>query len=91
MNQKRAFKTDYKPEYLHAVDIDVECRGRITGHRLVAGQVVEVYHRPNLPAGGYVFRYAERVGDDLLLYVERYGKRKTIGAADVKKVIGSRG
>jgi hypothetical protein len=86
LNQKKVVRTVPNPTYLHAIDIDVENKGRITGHRVVSGQCVDLHNRK----GSWVFRYAERAGDTLLIYVEQYGKRRTVREADIRHVVGSR-
>jgi len=94
LNQKKIVKSANAPEYLHSIDIDVEDdKGRITGHRLVAGQVVKVRRGVNRPAGDYVFRYAEynQTLGEHLLYVESLSRMKCCRAEAIRKVIGSRG
>ena len=89
MNTKRKFHTgtDYRaPVYLYEIDVDVEARGKIKTYRLTKNTVISVHSRSNLPRGQYVFQYAEKVGNELLIYVDRYGWRKTIREADIKQV-----
>lgn len=92
MNQKKAYRPSVDqtgPQILHQVDIDVEDRGKITGHRLVRNVVFTVRRRTNLAAGDYVFQYAELYDDGTtLIYGDRYGMRKTIFATDIAKVKG---
>jgi hypothetical protein len=87
MNQKKAYRSDEAaPEYLYSVDVDVEVRGKITGHRLTRNTVLSVSRGINRPAGQYVFQYGELVNGTLVLYVDRYGTRKLIRVDDITKV-----
>jgi len=83
MNQKRPYRTNRpNPEYLH----EIKVRSGTKTYALARGQLVSVHARVNLPGGKYEFCYAEHVGQELFLYVERRGLRKTIREADIKQV-----
>lgn len=95
MNQKQAYRTtEPRPVFLYEVDVDVEVRGRITGHRLVRGTEVNVIPKPGLIRGWYELLYAERSQDGTILMAvegptsrvvhERY--RKIIRERDIKGV-----
>lgn len=90
MNVKRKYKVagETSPTMLYSVDVDVEVRGRIKTYRLVPNTVVSVRKRSCLPRGQYVFQYAELVNGELLIYVDQYGKRKTIRESDISAVAG---
>ena len=87
MNQKKAYKFDWKPEFLH--EVTVTSTGK--AYSLVKGMWLSVNPRPGLMAGKYEFQYAERTGDGtLLLYcdgpVSRARRRKTVRESDIKTV-----
>ncbi|AON96973.1 hypothetical protein BI081_gp134 [Mycobacterium phage Tonenili] len=90
MNQKRAFKTDYAPEFLHHVVVQ-----RGTRQILISkGTLISVRRKPGLISGKYAFLYAERSKDGtLLLTVEgpdsrvvSERRRKIIRESDIKTV-----
>ena len=66
MNQKRAYKCDWKPEFLY--EVSVGSTGK--KYTLTKGMWVSVSRRPGLIAGKYEFLYAERTGG-----VPREGRR----------------
>lgn len=90
MNQKKPFKSDWKPEFLYEVDV---ASGSKT-YRITKGTLLSVIRKPGLIAGRYEFLYAERSKDGtLLLTVEGPDsrvvadrRRKMIRQADVKTV-----
>lgn len=86
MNQKKRFKTDFKPEFLHEVPIT---RGSKT-YLLRKGMHVGVNRRPGLIAGDYEFLYAYPDNAGMLLVVEgpvsRGRRHKYIREADIKAV-----
>ncbi|ACH62426.1 hypothetical protein PLEIONE_238 [Mycobacterium phage Pleione] len=90
MNQKRAFKTDYKPEFLHHVIVRRGNRDML----LSKGTLLSVRRKPGLIAGKYAFLYAEHSKDGtLLLTVEGPDsrvvadrRRKIIRESDIKVV-----
>lgn len=87
MNQKRPYKSDWKPEFLH--DIEVTSTGK--NYKLVPGTWVSVIRRTGLMAGKYEFLYAERAKDGTLLIqvegpVSRERRRKMIRESDIKQV-----
>lgn len=87
MNQKRPYKSDWKPEFLH--EIEVSATGKT--YRLVPGTWVSVTRRVGLIAGKYEFLYAERgKNGELLIQVEgpvsRERRRKMIRETDIKTV-----
>lgn len=89
MNNKRKYKTDFKPEFLHEIPVT---SGTKT-YTLVKGMLVSVHRKPGLIAGKYEFLYAEKTATDTLIVVEgpvsrivseRF--RKVIRQADIKQV-----
>lgn len=90
MNQKKPFKSDWKPEFLHEVDVE---SGSKT-YRITKGTLLSVIRKPGLIAGKYEFLYAERSKDGtLLLTVEGPDsrvvadrRRKMIRESDVRTV-----
>ena len=87
MNQKRPFKSDWTPEFLH--EFDVASTGKT--YRVSTGTWVSVIRRPGLMAGKYEVLYAERSKDGTLLIqvegpVSRERRRKLIRESDIKAV-----
>ena len=87
MNQKRPFKSAWKPEFLH--EVDITSTGKT--YKLVPGMWVSVSRRPGLIAGKYEFLYAERTKEGVLLLqmegpVARARRRKTIRETDIHTV-----
>lgn len=87
MNQKKPYKSDWTPEFLH--EFDVTATGKT--YRLVPGMWVSVTRRPGLMAGQYEVLYAERTKDGTLLIqtegpVSRARRRKLIRESDIKTV-----
>jgi hypothetical protein len=87
MNQKKPFKSDWKPEFLH--EVTVTSTGK--AYTLTKGMWISVNPRPGLMAGKYEFQYAERTKDGTLLFysdgpVSRARRRKTIRESDIKTV-----
>lgn len=90
MNQKKPYKSDWKPEFLYEVDIE---SGTKT-YQITKGTLLSVTRKPGLIAGKYEFLYAERGKDGtLLLTVEgpesrvvSERRRKMIRESDVKTV-----
>jgi hypothetical protein len=91
VNVKRKYKAaegETTPTHLYSVDVDVEVRGKVRTYRLVPNTVVSVRKRPALARGQYVFQYAELANGELLIYVDQYGKRRTIRESDITAVAG---
>lgn len=87
MNQKRAYKSDWQPEFLH--EFDITSTGKT--YRVTKGTWVSVRRRPGLMAGQYEVAYAERTGDGTLLItadgpLSRDRRRKTLRESDIKTV-----
>jgi hypothetical protein len=87
MNQKRPYRSDWTPEFLH--EFDVTATGKT--YRLVPGMWVSVSRRPGLMAGQYEIRYAERTKDGTLLIqaegpLSRARRIKTIRESDIQRV-----
>ena len=87
MNQKKAFKTDWTPEFLH--EFDITSTGKT--YRVSTGTWVSVTRRPGLMAGQYEIKYAERTKDGTLLIqaegpLSRARRLKTLRESDVKRV-----
>lgn len=90
MNQKRAYRSDWKPEFLYEADVE---SGTKT-YRITKGTLLSVIRKPGLIAGKYEFLYAERSKDGtLLLTVEGPDsrvvadrRRKMIRESDIKRV-----
>lgn len=87
MNQKKPYKSDWTPTFLH--DIEVTSTGKT--YRLLPGTWVSVNRRVGLIAGKYEFLYAERSKNgELLIQVEgpmsRERRRKMIRESDIKTV-----
>lgn len=91
MNQKRKYKTDWEPEFLHEIDVSVN--GKTV--QLSRGAKFSVRRRVGLIAGKYEFVYAERaVGGALLIFADgpcsRERRRKMIRESDIKTVDGAK-
>lgn len=87
MNQKRPYKSDWTPEFLH--EFDITSTGKT--FRVTTGTWVSVGRRPGLMAGQYEIRYAERTKDGTLLIqaegpLSRARRLKTLRESDVKTV-----
>lgn len=87
MNQKKPYKSDWTPSFLHEVSINATGKT----YSISTGTWLSVQRRPGLIAGKYEFLYAERSKDGtLLLQVEgpvaRDRRRRLIREADVKTV-----
>lgn len=87
MNQKKPFKSDWQPEFLH--EFDVAATGKT--FRVTKGTWVSVSRRPGLLAGQYEILYAERSKDGTLLIqaegpLSRERRRKIIRESDIKTV-----
>lgn len=87
MNQKKPYRSDWKPQFLH--EIEVSSTGKT--YKLIPDTQVSVIRKPGLIAGRYKFIYAERAKDGTaLLHVEgpvsRQPRRRIIREADIKRV-----
>lgn len=87
MNQKKPYKSDWTPEFLH--EIEVSSTGKT--YRITPGTWLSVNRRTGLIAGKYEFLYAERSKDGTLLIqvegpVSRQRRRKIIRESDIKQV-----
>lgn len=87
MNQKKPYRSDWKPEFLR--EFEVASTGKT--YKLQAGMWVSVTRRPGLMAGQYEVLYGERSKDGtLLIQVEgplsRERRRKMIRETDIKTV-----
>lgn len=87
MNQKKPYKSDWTPEFLH--EFDITATGKT--FRVCTGTWVSVSRRPGLIAGKYEILYAERTKDGTLLIqaegpVSRDRRRKIIRESDIKTV-----
>lgn len=94
MNQKRPYKSDWKPEFLH--EFDITATGKT--FRVATGTWVSVTRRTGLMAGKYEINYGERAKDGTLLIqvtgpVGRTSQRyRIIRESDIKRVhISTRG
>jgi len=87
MNQKRPYRSDWKPTFLH--EVAVSSTGKT--YTLTPGTQVSVIRKPGLIAGRYEFLYAERdQHGQLMLQVEgpvsRNKRRRIIRESDIKQV-----
>lgn len=87
MNQKRPYKSDWQPEFLHEVSVTSTGKAYV----ITTGTWLSVIRRPGLIAGKYEFLYAEKGKDgSLLLQVEgpvaRNRRRRIIRESDIKTV-----
>jgi hypothetical protein len=87
MNQKKPFRTDWTPNFLH--EFEVTSTGKT--YKLVPGMWVSVSRRPGLIAGKYEILYAERTKEGVLLIqaegpVSRARRRKTLRESDIHTV-----
>ena len=89
MNQKKPYKTDWTPQFLH--QFDVASTGKT--YRVTKGTWVSVTRRPGLLPGKYEIIYAERTGDGTLLITAdgplsrgADRRRKTLRETDIKTV-----
>lgn len=87
MNQKRPYKADWTPEFLH--EFDITSTGKT--YRVVTGMWVSVSRRPGLMAGKYEIKYAERTKDGTLLIqaegpLSRARRNKTLRESDIHTV-----
>lgn len=87
MNQKKPYKSDWQPAFLH--EVPVSSTGKT--YVLTPGTQVSVIRKPGLIAGRYEFLYAERdQHGQLLIQVEgpiaRNRRRRIIRESDIKTV-----
>lgn len=87
MNQKKPYKSDWQPEFLH--EVEVSSTGKV--YRLVPDTQVSVIRKPGLIAGRYKFVYAERAKNGTLLIhvagpISREPRRRIIRESDIKTV-----
>lgn len=88
MNQKKPFKSPWKPEFLH--EFEISSTGKT--YRVSTGTWVSVTRRPGLMAGKYRIEYAEKTKDGILLIqvtgpVSRSSQRyRLIRETDIKQV-----
>ena len=87
MNQKRPFRCDWKPDFLH--EVSVSSTGKT--YVLTPDTQVSVIRKPGLIAGRYKFLYAERAKDGTLLLnvegpVSRRARRRIIRESDIRQV-----
>ena len=90
MNQKRPYKSDWQPQFLH--EFDLTATGK--NFRVTKGTLLSVTRRPGLIAGKYEIAYAERTADGTLLItvdgpVSRAvadRRRKMVRESDIKTV-----
>lgn len=87
MNQKKTYKSDWKPDFLY--EVTVSSTGK--NYTLAKGMWVSVARRPGLIAGKYEFLYGERTLDGTLLLqvsgpISRERRVKTIRESDIKTV-----
>lgn len=83
MNQKRPYRSDWQPNFLH--EVAVSSTGKT--YTLTPGTQVSVTRKPGLPPGRYNFLYAERdQNGQLMIQVERNLRRRIIRESDIKRV-----
>ena len=87
MNQKKPYRTDWRPEYLH--EFDVTSTGKT--FRVTKGTWVSVRRRTGLLAGRYEVAYAERTIDGTLLItadgpLSRERRRRVLRESDIRTV-----